>query len=266
MKKKLLFSVAVALSSCWADQTLVKQLLEATLADSRESVPPANDPAVLRFETAVQALTPNEIQSLLPLAMQCLKSGYPRPQEAGVTLLVATTQTAASAALLEPYLDYFDKILSSPTNPNRQSIIGILEITRPSMSPNVIRVFLRHLQDTSNTPLQTGAIAGAVLRAAPVNEAIVRQVLSSVEKRSEYEVKYSILQQIGLSKIQFPEALDFLGKQLEDPTARVDAIVAISRLDRGARARFAPQLSRIAQNPEQKPEIRKAAEAAINGQ
>lgn len=179
--------------------------------------------------------------------------------------MIAAVQTPASAALFDPYLSDFNAVLSDATNPLRQSVIAILEITRPSMSAKAIQLFLAHLQDKANTALQTGAIAAALLRAAPSNEATAHQVFSLAASRSEHDVKYPILQEIGLSKIQLPEALDFVGKELDNPTARIGAIVAASRLDRDVRARFAAQLSHIAQDPDVPQDIRGAASAAING-
>jgi hypothetical protein len=133
------------------------------------------------------------------------------------------------------------------------------------MSPKAIQLFLGHLQDPANTAEQTGMIAAGLLHAASSNQAIVHQVIGVAEKRSEYEVKYAVLQEIGLSKIQLPDALDLVGKELDDPNVRFGAIVAASRLDRDVRARFAAQLSRIAQDPDERPDRRGAAQAAISG-
>ncbi len=108
-------------------------------------------------------------------------------------------------------------------------------------------------------------IAAGLLHAARSNEAILHQVLGIAATRSEYDVKYPILQEIGLSKIQLPEALDFVGKELGDPTARIGTIVAASRMDRDVRARFAAKLSDIARDPDVPSDIRGAAAAAING-
>jgi hypothetical protein len=179
--------------------------------------------------------------------------------------LIATVQTPTSAALFDPYLSDFDAVLSDSTNPLRQSVIAILEISRPSMSAKAIQLFLGHLQDKANTALQTDAIAAGLLHAAPANQAIVHQVLSFVEKRSEYDLKFSALQEIGLSKIQLPEALDFIAKQLDDSAVRSGAMTAVSRLDPNVRARYASQLTRIALDPNEKADIRAQAEAAING-
>jgi hypothetical protein len=266
VQEKLLLCAVLSISICWADAPLVKQLLQSALADSGNTVLATDDPAFLRLENALEALTPSDLESLLPTAMQCVRSARPRAQLTGQMFLVAVAMTPASSAVLDAYLDDFNAILSDSTNPNRrQSIIAVLEITRPSMSSKTIQLFLAHLQDKANTAEQTGAIAEALLHAAPANQGIVHQVLSLAEKRSEYDVRYPVVKEIGLSRIQVPEALDFVGKELDNPTGRSGAIVAASRLDREARARFAAQLSRIAQDPDEKPDIRGAAGAAING-
>jgi hypothetical protein len=261
----ILACVALSMSLSWAHVPLVKQLLQSALADTEGPAPGPTDSAYLKLNDALDRLTPGEIEALLPTGMQCLKSAHPHPQAAGVTFLIAAMLTPGSAALLDPYMDDFDTILRDPANPTRQSIIAILETTTPSMSPKAIQLFLKHLEDKANTPLQTGGIEYGLLRAAPSNQSILHQVLNVAENRSEFDVKYPVLQAIGLSKIQLPEALDFIGNELEDPIGRSGAIVAASRLDRDVRARFAAQLSRIAQDPDLAPDIRGAAGAAING-
>jgi hypothetical protein len=265
VKKKILLSAVLSISFCWADAPLVKQMLESALADSENAAATAADPADPRFDDALEALTPSDLESLLPTAMQCLRSTHLRAQKAGLITVMAATFTPASSALLEPYLDNFNAILSDSTNPIRQGLIATLALSRPSMSPKAIQLFLGHLEDKTNTAEQTGMIGVGLLHSAPSNQAIVHQVLSLAEKRSEYDVKAPLLQEIGLSKIQLPEALDFIGKELDDPSLRSNAMTAASRLDRDVRARFAGQLSLIAQDPDEPPDIRAQARATIGG-
>jgi len=261
----ILVCVALSMSLSWAHVPLVKQLLQTALVDTEGPAPGPTDSTYLKLNGALEKLTPGEIEALLPTGMQCLKSAHPRAQSAGISFLITAVLTPASAALLDPYMDDFDAILRAPSNLTRPLIIASLEITRPSMSPKAIQLFLKHLEDKANTPLQTGSIAYGLLRAAPSNQAILHQVLNVARNRPEYDVKYPVLQAIGLSKIQLPEALDFIGQELEDPIVRSNAIVAASYLDRDVRALFAAQLSRIAQDPDLAPDIRGAAGAAING-
>jgi hypothetical protein len=241
------------------------------MADSDSAALTSTSPESLRLQNAIEALAPGELVSLLPTAIQCVKSTRPQAQQAGLMVLFAAGQTPASAALFDTYISDFDAILSQSDSPNvipnrRQVLIAILEITRPSMSPRTIQLFFGHLQDKANTALETGVIAAAVLHAAPANETSVRQVLSFAVKRSEHDVKYPVLQEIGLSKIQPPEALDFIAKQLDDPAVRSGAISAVVRLHRDVRARFTAQLSSIAQDPDERADIRAQALAAINAQ
>ena len=198
MKVKLFLCIALSMSFCWANTPLVKQLLQSALADTEGPAPGPTDSAYLKLNDALDSLTPGEIEALLPTGMQCLKSAHPHPQGAGVTFLIAAMLTPGSAALLDPYMDDFDAILRDPANPTRQSIIAILETTTPSMSPKAIQLFLAHLEDKANTPLQTGAIAYGLLRAAPSNQSILHQVLNVARNRSEHDVKYPVLQAIGL--------------------------------------------------------------------
>jgi hypothetical protein len=265
VKEKLLISAVLSISFCRAEAPLVKQMLESAFADSENAPVSTNDPAYLRLNDALESLTPADLESLLPTAVQCLGSAHPRAQQAGMITVMAATFTPASSARLEPYLDNFAAILSDSTNPNRQGLIATLALARPSMSPKAIQLFLGHLEDKTNTAEQTGMLAVGLLHSAPSNQAIIHRVLSLAGTRSEYDVKYPLLQEIGLSKIQLPEALDFIAKELDDPAVRSGAMVAASRLDRDVRARFAAQLSLIAQDPDETPDIRAQARATIDG-
>jgi hypothetical protein len=219
MPKKLLLCALLSASSCRADTPQVKQLLESALADSEGAALTSTSPEYLRLSNAIEALAPSELESLLPTAIRCVKSTQPQAQQAGLVVLFSAGRTPASAALFDAYISDFDAILSQSDSPfaipNRRNVLlAILEITRPSMSPKAIQLFFGHLQDKANTALETGSIAEALLHAAPANETLVRQVLSFAEGRSEHDVKYAVLLEIGLSKIQLPQALDFIHKQL----------------------------------------------------
>jgi hypothetical protein len=266
VQEKLLLCAMLSISICWADASSRKATVAISFGRLGEHGAGYRRPSVSPAQKRSRGSNP-ERPGVAPAHCHAMcEAARPRAQLMGQMFLAAVAMTPASSAVLDAYLDDFNAILSDSTNPNRrQSIIAILEITRPTMSSKAIQLFLAHLQDKANTAEQTGAIAEALLHAAPTNQGIVHQVLSLAEKRSEYDVRYPVVKEIGLLRIQVPEALDFVGKELDNPTGRSGAIVAASRLDRGARARFAAQLSRIAQDPDEKPDIRRAAGAAING-
>lgn len=260
MKARLLIFLALGALACWADVTQATQVLESALADSEPTQAQGQD---LRLHDALMGLTPEQLGSLLPTAVRCLKSTRPRAQDLSLISLGAVSLAPGSSALLQPYLDDFDAILRDPASRARRGVIAVLVVMRPSLSPTAMQVLIKHLQDKANTGAEAAGIASAVLQAAPSDQSIVHQVITFTQARPD--VVDPVIRRIGLSKIQLPEALDFVGKELDDPMMRPSAIVAVSSLDRDVRARFASQLTRIAQDPDEKPAIRAQATAAING-
>src|SRR6266853_467961 len=96
-------------------------------------------------------------------------------------------------------------------------------------------------------------IASALIGGSPVDQAMIHKVIIFTEKRSEDRLTQEVIRVLGLIRTHNAEGLDFIGKGIGSTNrfVRESALNAASRMDRDVRAKFAAQLGRIANDPEE---------------
>jgi hypothetical protein len=285
MTRKLFPLFLLTISSWAADATQIRTLLQSALSDT------APAPIINHMEELSTAsdLPAADIASILPLAIQCLRS--PTANQYGASFLVGVTTRSDALQLLEPYADQFEAIASGPGGPLRTSTFTILtQIIAQSiddhgepvwdttqqgeMTPKlrkILDILNNHLEDKSNSRDDVAEIGDSLIKASSSDAAVIHKVLSIAEKRSEVHVRIVIMNAIGLSRTHNPDALDFIGKNLdsENRDVREQAIAAVWHLDRDVRVEFvakhAAQFGWLAADSEIRPEARKQAADAIAG-
>ena len=267
MHRITILALVLMVVPCWADTSQIRQLYERILSPSpNQAVPKPEDLMGRLGPDLIEALSPEEIASVLPLAGKCLHSSNYDVERDGMVLLMAVALRFDSATLLDPYVDELAAIMSDPRSQANVFAATILAITRPSLSPKVIATFANHLGDASNSASVTATLAGGLLRSSVANDPIsVHHVLSIVQKRNESLLTSAIVRELGLQGIKNAEALAFIGKTLDstDPAIREAALDSVTRLDRENRARFAAQLGRIAADPRESDTRRSQAARAL---
>jgi hypothetical protein len=124
---------------------------------------------------------------------------------------------------------------------------------------------MTNLENDRNSNEETLTIAASLLEATPADAFTLHKVLLVVSNRSDAGLTNGVIRQLGLSKSQLPEAMDFISANLnqEDQHLRASAVDAVSRLDHDKRALFSSQLNRIATDPAEQQFVRKQATAAL---
>ncbi len=180
----------------------------------------------------------------------------------GLALLVTIALRPDSSQLLELYVDDIDGIIGDPSSPLRQGAVTVLILTRPKPSPKVMEILESHLEDKDSSVMLS--VAASLLEASN-DPTLIHRVLSVVQKRADLPVTNGILGQLGLVRTRNPEALSFIGGNLDsaNPASRRAAVEAVSRLDREVRVKFATQLGRIAADDTEPKEVRAKAVEAI---
>jgi hypothetical protein len=268
MKRHLLPCLLFSVSMCWADVNQVKELLQSTLTVPPDGQPQYSEEFSLRLLDAAQGLTVDEFASILPIAAQCLKSSSPRARDAGLSVFGYAALKLNSSAIMEPYLDDFDAILSGAAGPYRQGIINILGITNPALSAKATQMLSRHLEDKANSLEEVQGIASALISGSRADPAMIHRVINFAEKRGDDKLTMEVLRVLGLIRTRNGDALDFIGKGLASTNrfVRESALNATSRMDRDVRVKFAAQLGRIASDMNERPEIRARAAESISKQ
>jgi hypothetical protein len=261
--KNLLICLMLSISCCWADADQVERLLRSSLRDAPngEAAQDVNS----QIEESTQTLTASEMESILPLAVQCLRSSRLQAQSAGLSMLISLTLRQDSSKLIEPYVETLGNLLNEPSGPFRRGIIAILTLTKPGISPKTMTTLTAHLEDKHSSAEESSGLVWALITADTSNVAIRHKVLNFVTKQSNAEITGSALHALQLVRPPNTEALEFMGKSLDSDIASVrdSAVDVVRGLDREVRTKFAAQLGRIAGDPQEGEELRSRAAAVL---
>src|SRR6185312_879642 len=94
----------------------------------------------------------------------------------------------------------------------------------------------------------------------------LKKVLIFVQSNSNPILIRGVLAELGLQRKRDENSLDFIAAAFDNTATRRAAIGAVGRLDRDVRMRFLNQLKQIANDSDESPEIRSAAEAVLVSQ
>lgn len=122
-----------------------------------------------------------------------------------------------------------------------------------------------HLNDESNTGEGFRAIAGALIDALSADPPVIHAVIVSARNRPAKDYADSaIIKRIGLARIaNNDEALEFVRAGFQDPSSRFSSVQAVSHLPKAVRDRLAPELARVAEDPDEEQQLRSAARSAL---
>lgn len=136
---------------------------------------------------------------------------------------------------------------------------------KPNVPPKAVAHLNAHLEESRNSDEETLTIAASLLESAPTDTVTVHKTLLVVSRRSDPGLTGGVLRQLRLNKTRVPEALDFIGTNLNhaDPNVRASAVDAVSRLDHDVRKQFTVQLSRISSDPSESGHMRSQARLAL---
>jgi len=256
-----MFSISISR----ANTANIERLLRSTLKDAQGSDALNERELYSQMDEFAQLLTAGEIESLQPLAMQCLRSSRPQARSSVLFMLSSIVLRTDSSMLVEPYVEALGSLLDEPPGPLRHAVVVVLTMTKPEISAKAIATLTAHVEDKNSSLEESSGIVWALITARTSNPAIRHKVLRYVAKKSEIEITISGLE--ALHQVRHPdeEALDFMGKSLDhDSTFVRDAAVQdVLGLDRGLRARFAAQLGRIARDSNETERTRSLATEAL---
>lgn len=264
---KLVTFLLLTASMSWADVVQVQKLLETALRDSPGKVIPEQlFPALADMNDLPVA----DVQLILPLAAKCIRSHNLDVRREGVIVFQAVAMRSDSAKLLDVYIDDLGAVLRTPADPLKQGVLYALAITKPAMSPKAIALFTTLFDDKTTLPEDVAGIAGTLIKASPTDKAMIHKVVSFAEQKPDVHVTITVVNALGLSRTHNPEALDFIGKSLdnENRDVREQTIQAVGHLDRDVRvgfvAKHAAQFGRLAADPEIRSESRRQAADALS--
>jgi hypothetical protein len=241
---------------CRADVGEIHSAFEAFLTAPPDDNPPTISPAFLsQMQSDLAAATPEQIESLLPLAKKCLQSSKLTIRRSGLLLFLCASLRLDGAKLLSPYIDDFAALMN-------QSEVGLknsgIYFLGASGSAKALEILAAHLNDNGNSAQQTLMISMRLV--ASSNSAHLHRVLNLVQQQPDLNLKNGVIEAIGLDRITGEEALQLIRSGLNDSdtdTRRV-SLDALDRMPKPVRVQFAPELQRLT-TLDEVPEIRSRA-------
>lgn len=264
MKKALItaFLMLLAIPSS-AEEMRILQLYRNILSHSSSvEIPKGDDIFGVVNETTIGASTEAEITAVLPLAFRCAYSTDVEVRKDGFVFLISTITRPDSAKILGSYIDDLEKLLATGDTASRRTIYYVLGSMKPKLPPKAATLLKKHLRDETNSSAETLTIAASLIKDAPKDTATVHEVLSAVSMRNDSALADGTLRQMGLSKCNVPEALDFMARGLQSRELVASAVDAVSRLDPDDRRNFKQQLEQVASDPSAPVDVRGQAKIA----
>lgn len=209
------FIMATALGQAQANP--VMQVYQKILKQPGTALPSTEELFSSVSEVTVAALSPAEVNAVLPLGRQCLQSSNAAVRQDGLVLFMAVSLRPDSQKLLEPFIDDLGSILSGPSGAisERHGALYILGNTRPHLSPKALAHLNAQLDDSRNSDEEMLTIAASLIENAPSDPATVHKALMAVSHRPSPGLTGGVLRQLGLSKSRTPEALTFIHTNLQ---------------------------------------------------
>jgi len=244
----------------------VKNLLNSILNAETDKALPSKDQFYSQVtREAIGALSPPEVQDLLPLIQRCLASPRLEVRRYGLLTAMAVSFRPDSSQTLEPIIGDIERIASNPTSPLKGGALAILGNTYPHPSQRAVSYLEAHLQDKDNSTQQLTTIAVSLMRASGPGSALWRKVLTFVENQPDPGVKAAVLMELGNEKAGDASSEEFIKASLSSKDLFIQgaAIETVGQLDASARVNFVDQLKQIMNDPNESPENRKQAKAAL---
>jgi hypothetical protein len=265
---KIALTLALAVGSSQAQENPVQQLFRSILAQSGTGAMPTMEELFTKInENTLGAMSVTEVKAVLPLAQQCIQSARPEVRQDGLVLFISVVMRPDSAKLLEPYIDDLGALLNGPEGAisPRHAAAFVLGSMKPAVPPKAMAHLSAHLDESRNSNEEELTIAASLLDSARSDPAILHKTLVVVSRRSDPGLTNGVLRQLGLSKSRLPEAMSFIGANLNqtDSHLRASAVDAAARLDRDVRTQFSGDLARIASDPSEQEHVRNQAKMAL---
>jgi hypothetical protein len=251
--------------------TVVQQYQNILAKNSQEATLKSQVDELKSKLDAVRTMPVAEIATIIPLALQCTQSANALVREAGIDFFFEMMGRFDSANVLEPYIDDLGKLADEKDNPLRQGILFILGSLLPKIPDKAIAYLEANLERGSTqeasaiTASLLKASRGSLLHPVPADPSIVHKVIAFTTARADEDLTSNVLHELGLYRIQIPEAINFISANLNEsnPRLRAAAVEGASRLDKDARAQLRGQLSQIASDPKEVKEVRQQAVQAL---
>lgn len=249
---------------CCSSAADVQELLRSIADSTSESVP---KPEELGGQIAdvMQTAPITDIKAILELAGRCVASSKLSIRRDGLMVMLSATVRSDSEQAFEPNIEQIGSLLSDSEEPVRKAAIFILGNTKPRVLPAAAMALKAHLRDKSNSVAETLSITAALLKAGPADTSTVHTVVGLAGSSADPALRDGIIRQLGLFQVESEEALSTVKAGLDDSDSdvRKASLDAIDRMNSSLRGRFTSQVTRIAEDSQEREDVRQLANKVL---
>lgn len=249
---RVVIYMVVILSPCRGDDIgRLKQVLLSALNDNGQ----LSTIEQQQITDTARNLKADELRSLLPLGMECLRSSHGSARAAGVALFRGAEENSDGSLLLEAYVSDFAECLKISSCFYRGWAISWLLTTTypPKPSEAAAAVLVSNLEDEADADvLHDGTVAGSLLMTFPSDTSMRRRLLKFVERRSDSLLTSEVVRALRKVKQFAPEDLTFIRSCLADdnPWVLAATIDLLADIDSNVREQFMERINAIAAEPQ----------------
>jgi hypothetical protein len=252
---RIVTPLVVLLSPCWANADRVRQVLVSAL---NNEVPTIDRQGQQELMDAARDLKPDELRSVLPLGMACLRSSHESARSAGEALFRGAEENSSAAVLLWPYVSDFADCLKTPSCFYRGWVVSWLVPIIYSPKPSAVAeaaaaALISNLEDEPYPDnINDPTAAKVVLENFPSDLLMRRRVLNFVEKRSDSLLTSDVVGALRNVDHFAPEDLAFIRSCLaedNDPWVLAATIDLLAKIDPNVREQFIERLKVLQTEP-----------------
>lgn len=220
---------------------------------------------VLKVTDRIAGARPEDITNALPSIFQALAHQDDNVKIDAAFALTVISRRLDSARLLQDYIERIGNLFDS-SDPRLQGTPAVVFLNlKPAPPQEVVPLLLAFLKRTDRDPQAQGSAVFALVRIAPDNLKVVAAIQEFLARPLDKSTRIGVLNALGNPNANDPQLIAAVMSHLEDadPGIRFTAVQTIMRIGQPALERADRILERLANAPNQPPEVRDAAKEAL---
>jgi HEAT repeat protein len=218
----------------------------------------------VRVMDQIASMTPNDVNTALPVIFEALSSQRQMAQLEGALALHAVAIRSDGAMFLGSRVDQILGLLENPEARLKMTAVIVAEKVH-APAAEVAPAFLSFIAEQSQPVEVKPGVIGALVRMTGFSAASARAIGAFFSRTSNPTVRIDTLNAIASNPVDDPAQADLiiLGLRDSNENVRSAAIHILKRLGPKAASRATADLLKIAQNPTESVNVRRSAEQTI---
>jgi hypothetical protein len=219
---------------------------------------------LMRVEEQIAGLQSEDVTRSLPVVFTALGHRDLDVRVYASSALFAISLRPDSAALLKDRLGPIGDLLSE-SDPRLQGIATMIILNLKPAPPEAVTLLLNYLKRIDSDQDAQGSAIFTLVRIAPEKPEVVAAILQFLSRPLEKRSRIGALNALGYPGVRDARVISMVIAETDDPDQgiKLTAIQSISRMGKDAVRQARPVLQRLAEAPQETPEVQAAAKEAL---